>query len=151
MPFRVDVCCNISLSACHFPLKRKSEPARGRDLPSPLFSTTSFNFTLLTQSSAPAVMKKVLDNDIAIVRAAGALLCLLFFREEGEHLLNVKERLGNTSFQPELPDGMSQPPSFTSIITALRSAMSWILRTMTRNASGLDFPGGQSLLLSHTL
>lgn len=29
--------------------------------------------------------------------------------------------------------------------------MSWVLHTMTRNASGLEFPGGLSLLLLYTL
>lgn len=59
--------------------------------------------------------------------------------------------MGNPIFQPELPARVSHLPSFTSAITALRSAMSQVLHTMTRNASGLEFPGGLILFLLYTL
>lgn len=85
------------------------------------------------------------------MRLAGVLWVELFFREEGGHLLNTKERLENPIFQPELPAGVSHLPSFTSAITALRSATSWVLHKMMKNTLRLEFPGGLSLFLLYTI
>lgn len=61
LPFRLNVSSKISLSAGD-PPQRGRVSQLGRDLPSPLFSTISFNFTVLTHPSVPAVIKKVLDT-----------------------------------------------------------------------------------------